>query len=675
MKICAAFISLLALAASVFAGAPQHLLDAEHRWQASGVWKVDATAGTATGTAGETLAELSAAKSVGLAGHWLSLRVALSGDAPKAGLWLGGVRDERGEGVRFVIEGASASITNGRGKTLATLAADALSKPLELTFTFTNEKVTLHCGGKEIGELAIRFAEPEATPSLFVERGKAVFSEVLLSSDATASAPAPVPLAPPARGKPAAAKPGRVVAVAPVLVVDFAAEKMTALKSGWNEYFGVHFETNPGPWKMVRQPDGPRFGLPPADRHTGDVQTMTGPFSGGKVQSSLGDFRDWQRKDSHGLDETLAQSIREDRGAIFIAPWAGPFTLAQQDEVWALMRLVYGANVGADGRVFFQWGDDINYHRLGALENVRTNSAQPHGGVSVGRNGNLPDDAVAYAERYFAPAVVAVRRASAEIFHDERHIPVLLGSCALAGRAENRAWLAQVLDHEVAGSGSPSLKGQRVSALVDVLTVNYPLVAADGEVALQELWDRYCAREGGIKALWVTEEYGTTTGSAGVMLSRAARFLAWAGKNALTAGQTRLLWNFPAHHRSNDEAAEMARMLGKSFLAEAVRIGTQEVEGGTIARIAVGDGRMLLVFTPSAERRGKHVAPIGEVVLEVGEAQAAKPWLAKPLQTTLHRAFSDKAKTTVAIRRDGTRLVLDVGASTLEPWGVLVETP
>ncbi len=674
MKICAAFVSLLALAVSAFAGGPHFLLDAEHRWQASGAWKVDVVAGTATGTAGETLAELSAAKSVGLAGHWLSLRVALSGDAPKAGLWLGGVRDERGEGVRFVIEGASASITNGRGKTLATLAVDALSKPLELTFTFTNEKVTLHSGGKEVGELAIRFAEPEATPSLFVERGKAVFSEVLLSSDATASAPASMPLAPPVPPV-RVARPGRAAAVAPVVVVDFAAEKMTTLKSGWNEYFGVHFETNPGPWKMVRQPDGPIFGLPPQGRHTGDVQTMVGPFSGEKVQSSLGDFRDWQRKDSRGLDETLAQSIREDRGAIFIAPWVGPFTPAQQDEVWALMRLVYGANVGADGRVFFQWGDDINYHRLGALENVKVNSAQPHGGVSGGRNGNLPDDAVAYAERYFAPAVVAVRRASAEIFHDERHIPVLLGSCALAGRAENRAWLAQVLEHEVAGSGSPSLKGQRVSALVDVLTVNYPLAAVDGEVALQELWDRYCAREGGIKALWVTEEYGTTTGSAGVMLSRAARFLAWAGKNGLTAGQTRLLWNFPTRHRSNDEAAEMARMLGKSFLAEAMRIGTQEVEGGSIARIAAGDGRMLLVFTPSAERRGGKVARIGEVALEVGEAQAAKPWLAKPLQTTLRCAFLDKAKTSIAIRRDGTRLVLDVGASPLEPWGVLVETP
>jgi hypothetical protein len=232
-----------------------------------------------------------------------------------------------------------------------------------------------------------------------------------------------------------------------------------------------------------------------------------------------------------------------------------------------------------------------------------------------------------------------------------------------------------VLDHELVGGSAPTLKGSRVSQLVDVLTVNYPFVTADGELGLQELWDRYCAKPGGIKALWVTEEYGTAGRSATVMLSRAARFLAWAAKNGLDAQQTRLMWNFPEQHRANDEAEELAGMLGKSFRKEAIRVGVQEVDGGRIIRIAGGEGKMLFVFIPKTDRLVRRATPIGEVVLEVGAKQAGKPWVATPLQSTLRRAFSDAGKTVIPLRRDGTRLVLDVGATALDAWGVLVETP
>ena len=486
------------------------------------------------------------------------------------------------------------------------------------------------------------------------------------------------PAAAPAPGKPVAkraAKPIKPVLLAPVQVIDFAPEKMTALKSGWNEYFGVHIATSGGPWRTVRQPDGPHFGIPPSDRHTGKVEIFDGPFSLGKVQSSLADFRDWQRKDSHGLDENLAQLIREDRSAIFIAPWSAAFTLVQQDQVWALMKLVYGANPGADGRIFFQWGDDLNFHRIGVADTTRTTWSTLYGGVTVTRGVNQPNDTVAYAERYFAPAVEAVRRASAEIFHDERHIPVLLGSCALAGRVENRAWLTQLLDHELGGMRASTLKGKRVADLVDVLTVNYPLAAADGEVGLQALWDRYCAKPGGIKGLWVTEEYGAAGRGVSTVLSRAARYLAWVAKNGLNADQTRLLWHFPLHHRANDDAVQLASLLGKSFLADTLRVGVQEVDGGSFTRIAAGEGKLLFIYTPKTERPVKKTTPFGEIALEVGEAQAAKPWVATALQSTVHRAFLDKTKTIIPLRRDGTKLILDIGATALDAWGVLVETP
>src|SRR5215212_8567147 len=83
-------------------GPPKRLLSPEFKWQTqSGVWQSDPDTGSAHCASDGTLAEYAAATGVQLTGHWLSLRVSLSGSAPKAGVWFAGVRDSRGELLRL----------------------------------------------------------------------------------------------------------------------------------------------------------------------------------------------------------------------------------------------------------------------------------------------------------------------------------------------------------------------------------------------------------------------------------------------------------------------------------------------------------------------------------------------------------------------------------------------
>ena len=647
-------------------GPPTNLLGPTFRWvKHDGDWKMDTNSGTAAVTAGEKITELEAEKGVRLKGHWLSVKMTTEGNAPKAGLLFSGVHDQRGELLRLVYDATTGKLTDGRGNDITSLPV-AEGGGIEFILNFTNDKMTIHSGRMQQAELDVRFPEVVATPSLFVERGKVTFSELLLSGDPLADEPAAASAAPVANNSaPANAAP---LKGSNPLAVDFSPEKMTALKSGWNEYLGVHFETAPGPWKMVRQFDGPGFAPPLRPRHPADLKQFKGPFTGNPADCALSDFRDWKRKGARGLDENLAQLVRDDRSAIFIAPWTAAFTPATQDEVWALMKVAYGGNVGAEGRLYFQWGEDINSRQLGAPAKVP--------GARPVRGNNLPASAKNYAENYFAPAVEAVRRASDEIFHDARRIPILSGSCALAGKAEYRAWFTSVLDHELSGASAPSLKGQRVIQLVDYLTVNYPFTNAETDAPLQELWDRYGAQ---VKGLWVTEEFGVTGRSLGDLLARAARFLAWAARNQLDAQQARMLFNITHRPQGPNKAFDAYRAIGEAFHDSALSIGTEDKDNKRIHRIRCGDGKMLVVISTIPGRRPARAIPLSEISLEVGEAQAAKPWIARIIQLSKpvnkKKPPFEKPPDTLPVNKDGTRLILNLTEDHTAPWAVLIEVP
>ena len=685
-------------------GPPKRLLSPPFKWQSqAGTWAAEPETAKVKCTSDGTLAEYAAADSLGLTGHWLMLNATLVGADAKAGIWFAGVRDAKGEVLRLTFDAAGGGVTGGRGQPITGLPDGAFAAPLEVVLNFTADKVSLHHGGRQIAEIAITFDEPQCTPSLFVERGTATFNDLLLSGEPAPAEPArtaarglpPPPAVPPdpktppvAPAAPAAPKAPAVAAAAPAWTFDFLPEKMTTLKSGWNEYFGVHVETGAGPWKMVRQFDGPEFGMPSSDKHTGDVKQFPGPFAEVPVNLSLADFRDWRRKDAHGFDENLAALLRDDRQGLFIAPWSGPIRKVEQDQIYALMKLTYGTNPATEGRLYFQWGEGLNDGHYGAAPQNRHVASKPGNGTRLARGANAPGDLVDCAEKYLAPAIEAIRAASTEIYKDPRRIPIVAGSCAASGEPECRAWYGQLFDRELEGTVTPSLKGRKLASLVDYLAINYPFANTDNDAALQELWDRFCAPAPAAPAagaplsddkatrprgLWVTEEYGLGSYGSATLGARAARFLAWVARNDLDAQQTRLLWNFPKA-RGAEDALAAARALGEALGKGPLRIATQDFGEGRLHRILSGDGRMLLVYQPTSVRRGRRPVPVGEVALNVPEAQAAKPWVARVFLDTGRRNFVDQAAA-LPVRRDENRLVVAITATPQEAWSLLVETP
>ena len=134
------------------AGAPKDLLEERAHWQVqSGDWKVSPDGASAT--AGDTLAELTASRATRLAGRWLSFKVAITGENAKAGLWIGGVRDTRGEILRLSIEAATGKLTNGRGKAHAPLGD--IQPSVELLLRFDAEKLSVFRAGNSVAELPI----------------------------------------------------------------------------------------------------------------------------------------------------------------------------------------------------------------------------------------------------------------------------------------------------------------------------------------------------------------------------------------------------------------------------------------------------------------------------------------------------------------------------------------
>lgn len=668
MKLGASFRTFLALLAASLGisaaepsmsgrtgNAPKPILEDVASWQQqSGTWEV--SGGSAKGTANETVGELAAVRGARMPDRWLSFKVALTGDAVKAGVLFAGIRDSRGEILRFSVEQASASLTNGRGKMIAALGE--MQPAVELLVKFSPEKVTVHQAGAQLAEIPVTYAEEQATISWFVERGTAQFSDVLLGNVPAAGSLAATPPVPVKGGRPQVGK--KVES----LSLDLPAAKAMTLKGDWNEYFGVHFETEVGPWKMVRQFDGPEFGYPPKGRHSGDIKTYPGPFAGQPVELSLADYRDWKRKDARGLDEDLKSLIEQDRAGLYIAPWVSTFTTEQQDAVWALMKAVYGANVGAEGRVFFQWGDDINFRKLGTVTSTRVLSSSPRGGASPARGANQAADAVAYAENYFAPAVEATRRASAEIYRDERHIPILIGSCARASQGENRQWYSKVLGHELAGTSAPSLKGKKVIELTDYLTVNYPFFGVHDALALQELWEQYGAK---VKGLWVTEEFGSTSRSTSVFLERLCLFLEWAATNQLDAQQTRLFWNLPA--RGDEKGNDLPRRLGTVFGGGPLQVARVEAGTSRIYRISAGDGKVLFVHLPPAEKRGKRTSY--EVTLTPPAGMEDRVWEATYISSKDRQNTLSPGVAVPIDKKDG-KLVPAIDGTTQEAWALLM---
>jgi hypothetical protein len=153
-------------------------------------------------------------------------------------------------------------------------------------------------------------------------------------------------------------------------------------------------------------------------------------------------------------------------------------------------------------------------------------------------------------------------------------------------------------------------------------------------------------------------------------MSRIGLFFEWVAANNLDAQQTRMIWNFPAWKRPTDDSSSLFLKLSESMNG-AIRFGSEAKDSGTIYRISSGENRLLIIFIPTTERRGIRPQPVGEIAAELGKEQAAKPWVARVIQSTGRRNPND----VLPVRTEDSRVFFTPTATTASGWAVMLELP
>ena len=131
-------------------------------------------------------------------------------------------------------------------------------------------------------------------------------------------------------------------------------------------------------------------------------------------------------------------------------------------------------------------------------------------------------------------------------------------------------------------------------------------------------------------------------------------------------------------HGAN-EVLNSFRAISKSLDAAPLSIGVEDVGGRRIYRLGVGTEKMLIVLAPIRFPRAGRPTPISNISLEVGEAQASRPWVARIIKAdekkTPRRAPVDKAPELLPVGKEGTRLKLNFQGSPTASLAFLIEAP
>ena len=318
---------------------------------------------------------------------------------------------------------------------------------------------------------------------------------------------------------------------------------------------------------------------------------------------------------------SFLRAMAEDRGAFW------------RNAVYEQAMLA--ARVAPPERLYWQIGNEINSRRYALAFGVNGEPARPDA------------DFVAplYAERYFAPSVAGLMRASRELYGDERRIRVALGSIAGAYRPTSIAWLETLLSYRLRGDYAPELAGRLVSELIDLVAIHYLLTHGD------ERWDETLSAlrarwvgQGRISGVWATEELGLKMAErelgAAAAVKAAARCLDYALANALGPREFRCgLWGWwigRAGGRGDDAMALLKSFVGavplrRSDGALALE-GDPQLEWRSFETTAGPRRYVVAVFAKA--KRGR-----GEVRLSRGGASAL------PLQVVAHVFGADAPRT------------------------------
>jgi hypothetical protein len=228
------------------------------------------------------------------------------------------------------------------------------------------------------------------------------------------------------------------------------------------------------------------------------------------------------------------------------------------------------ADAGVDlSRIAWQVGNEINSPRVDRAVLALQGEANGHP--------DLNDDAIIplYAEEVLAPAAEALRQWFASSRSSSAQPRIVLGSVASASNQRSLAWLSRLLAYRLEGLYAPTLRGQTVADLVDVISIHYLVTAAgsDWSSLLDSIWGRWCG-QGRVAGLWATEELGRRRAELGrgaaTAVRVAARWLWWIQSHELNSDQARwALWGGtlgPTGSQGRDGMAMLLRILGNQPL-------------------------------------------------------------------------------------------------------------
>lgn len=419
----------------------------------------------------------------------------------------------------------------------------------------------------------------------------------------------------------------------------------------WPEYFSVSSDTPP-PWaRTVRRSQAQSH--PDPFLKKADVLNSFGPGVGGEFVANLkrDDGAAWKKSVKEAA--LAAVAAQQDSGNTFY--WQLGNEISSPRSAGAWHAWVEGGSSTSDQAAGQRAGevpvpDQVGGRRRGRGDGEAAVEARPRGqgrgGAAAARPSpglrNDPWLVPVFADYFLAPTIEAlleVRKETGAI------VPIVLGSIGNGSSEENRAWYAQLLQHELDGRFAPSLKGKRVMDCVDYLAFHYTIDGANWQESLEDF--RKWVGQGSIKGFFDTEEIGyqsTSAGTSGSIALRAfARYLHWWGKYGFTPDQVRVnYWNWdggrgwgpggaPAAGNATLPKVSMGVLhafLGDTALREVVAPQVEGIKAETYAYEVKGQPkRALFVLGPRGRQHG------GAFAEEEGVADASSSMKVQRLTT------------------------------------------
>jgi hypothetical protein len=226
-----------------------------------------------------------------------------------------------------------------------------------------------------------------------------------------------------------------------------------------------------------------------------------------------------------------------------------------------------------------------------------------------------------YVEYYLAPTVEAIRKASREAYKgDDNRMKIMLGSLANANNDRSQEWLQALLTYRVEGKYAPSLAGQQVNQLVNIISTHYLVTADDQDWRnkLNTLWGQWVGR-GRVTGIWATEELGKQRALKGrgaeTALKVTARYLDWWSSRKIRPEQSRIsFWGWEMGQpktRGEDGMAALYQCLGnvplRSLpLKDNQQLQSQDLEAHLFETTTAPRKRALFLFpTVNLEKMGR----------------------------------------------------------------------